>query len=111
MPLAIVSIFLNAMAQLTLKSLANANTSGLLAVFKHWQLYATGSFYGLSILTWYMALKALPLNVAYPLQALGYVLVTVLSWLIFSETLTWLQLVGLVIIVAGVLILAIGVTK
>ena len=108
MYLALVSILLNAIAQITIKSLAGTGAASLLGLLRHWQLYATGALYGLSIITWYLALKSLPLNLAYPMQALGYILVTLFSWFFFQETLTLVQILALAIIVFGVLLLAFG---
>lgn len=108
MPLAVISILLNALAQVTIKSLANSSTTNLLSLLKHWQLYATGGLYAISILTWFLALKTMPLNVAYPMQALGYVVVVILSWIVFNEGLGPIQIAGLVVIIAGVFMLSSG---
>ncbi len=89
-----------------MKFLSRVESTSLLGILKQGPLYATAFFYGVSIFTWFLALKSLPLNVAYPLQAFGYVLVSVLAWLIFSETLEALQLLALGLILAGVLLLA-----
>lgn len=110
MLLAFLSVALNALAQITLKSLSGLELS-VSVVLRSWQLYSTGFLYGTSIIAWFFALKTLPLSIAYPLQALGYVLVTVLAWTIFDESVNWLQVLGLGVIVAGVMLLAISASK
>lgn len=105
MILAITSILLNALAQIFLKSLSSL--SGLnWEILRAWQFYATGLCYATSIFTWFLALKLLPLNLAYPLQAGGYVIVSILAWFVFGEPLTVLGWISLAIIVIGVCLLA-----
>jgi multidrug transporter EmrE-like cation transporter len=58
--------------------------------------------------TWFLALKGIPLSIAYPMQALGYVLVTVLAYLLFHEAVGIAQVAGLAFIVVGVTVLALG---
>jgi small multidrug resistance pump len=36
------------------------------------------------------------------------VLVAVISWIVFHETLTWQQLVGMVLVIGGVVLLELG---
>jgi small multidrug resistance pump len=53
--------------------------------------------------------KGVPLGIAYALWAgIGVVLVAVISWIVFHETLTWQQLVGMVLVIGGVVLLELG---
>ena len=53
--------------------------------------------------------RGVPLGIAYALWAgIGVVLVAGISWLVFHETLTWTQLVGMGLVVAGVILLELG---
>ncbi len=53
--------------------------------------------------------KGVPLGIAYALWAgIGVVLVAVISWIVFHETLTWQQLVGMVLVIGGVVLLEAG---
>ena len=106
MVFAFVSVGLNALAQITIKLLAKTEYSNTLSLLKQWPLYATALLYGLSIVTWFLALRSVPLSVAYPLQALGYVFVTFLAWLLFNEGLQLFQLLALGLIFAGVVLMA-----
>ncbi|MDP3728085.1 MAG: SMR family transporter [bacterium] len=59
-----------------------------------------------SSLGWLLALSKVPLSYAYPIVSLGYVFVSVLSWMFFEENLSLLRIVGLSIIVGGVFFLS-----
>jgi small multidrug resistance pump len=53
--------------------------------------------------------KGVPLGIAYAIWAgVGVVLVAVISWIVFHETLTWQQLVGMVLVIGGVVLLEAG---
>lgn len=53
--------------------------------------------------------RGVPLGVAYAVwSAIGVVLIVAISWLFFRESLTWVQIVGLVLIIGGVGLLELG---
>jgi small multidrug resistance pump len=53
--------------------------------------------------------KGVPLGIAYAIWAgVGVVLVVVISWLLFKESLTLLQVGGIVLVVGGVALLELG---
>lgn len=60
--------------------------------------------YGVSMLCWFLALRRLPLNYAYPMLSLSYALVyllaVVLPW--FAEPATPLKTIGLLFILFGI---------
>jgi len=62
-------------------------------------LYAALMFY------WTWLLGRVPLNYAYPIVALCFVLVPLMSWLVFGERVGTMYFVGLVFIVVGVAII------
>jgi small multidrug resistance pump len=50
-----------------------------------------------------------PLGIAYAIWAgAGVVVVAVISWLVFHESLTWQQIVGMVLVIGGVGLLELG---
>lgn len=53
---------------------------------------------------WVLALRITPLRLAYPLAALGFVVVPILAHYLLGEPLRWSTLLGSLVIVAGVLI-------
>ena len=53
--------------------------------------------------------RGVPLGIAYAIWAgVGVVLVAIISWLAFGELLTWQQIAGIVLVVAGVALLELG---
>ncbi len=53
--------------------------------------------------------RGVPLGVGYAIwSAVGVVLVVIVSWIFFQESLTWLQLAGMVLVIAGVGLLELG---
>ena len=53
--------------------------------------------------------RGVPLGIAYAIWAgVGVVLVAAISWLVFGETLTWIQVAGIVLVMAGVALLELG---
>ncbi len=63
--------------------------------------------YGVSSLFWLVVLSRTELSYAYPMIALGYVLVFFLSWWLFHDKVTWVRVGGLVLICMGVVLVAI----
>ncbi|OON40132.1 4-amino-4-deoxy-L-arabinose-phospho-UDP flippase [Izhakiella australiensis] len=63
--------------------------------------------YAASMLCWFVALRQMPLSRAYPLLSLSYVLVWLAAlWLPgFHDSFSWLQLLGMTAIVAGLLLI------
>ncbi len=59
--------------------------------------------YGISTVVWLMILSRVHLTYAYPLLSVGYILVVALSYFIFKEPVTWLRFGGVLVIVAGVI--------
>ena len=60
--------------------------------------------YAATILIWIYVLRTLPLSLAYPLTALSYVIVPVLSYLFLHEKIEWQTGVGSAVIILGVFI-------
>ncbi|MDX9993870.1 MAG: SMR family transporter [Rhodocyclaceae bacterium] len=114
--LVLTGMLLGAMAQLLLK--AGTNAVGHFEF--HWQnalpvtlklatqpfLVAGIGCYGLSLVIWIMALSRVPVSVAYPMVALGYVINAVGAWLWLGESLGMQKLLGIGFIVLGVWLIA-----
>ena len=83
-------------------------TSGERSVW--WAYPIVGIGYALAF--WMLSLtlaKGVPLGIAYALWAgIGVVLVAVISWIAFKESLTWLQFVGMALVIGGVVLLELG---
>lgn len=70
-------------------------------------ILAGGFLFVLSFLTWLAILSKLQLNVAYPIIiGIEAVLVSLASWLIFHEYLSWLQILGIIFVILGILFIS-----
>jgi multidrug transporter EmrE-like cation transporter len=100
---------LGAAAQILMKTGANHLTQpGLLGMATNLPLMGGYCLYGLSTLLLVLALKDGELSLLYPVIALTYVWVTVLSFLIFHDEINPWKLAGIVLIVSGVTVLGKG---
>jgi multidrug transporter EmrE-like cation transporter len=109
-------VLLNAGAQLLLKAGANRTgpidlaAGGLLTSMRELLLsgpvFAGFFCYVLSVVVWLAALTRVEVSVAYPMLSLGYVVNAIAAWILFGEALTPLRLTGILVILAGVYLLA-----
>jgi small multidrug resistance pump len=78
-----------------------------------WAYIIVGVGYVLSFILLSITLRAgVPLGIAYAIWAgVGVVAVAVISWVIFHESLTWQQIVGMVLVIGGVGLLELGAAK
>ena len=64
------------------------------------------TIYGITTLIWVDALRTIPLSIAYPYSALGFVLVPLAARAFFSEPLSLVYWVGSFLIISGILTIA-----
>jgi drug/metabolite transporter (DMT)-like permease len=111
--LATFSVSLNALAQivlrkamLTLGVLPPMSEPIAFALIFFRNIYLWGGFacYAVSIVLWLGVLSSNQVSVAYPMIAVGYVIVTALSFLILGETIPPARLLGIAMICVGVLL-------
>lgn len=108
------SVSLNALAQIAIKMGANQiqlsgeNFSLALALKKLISLpiFLGLSCYALSVGIWIIALSRTQVSVAFPMQSLGYIMVTMLAWYLFNEPISPGRIIALIIIIFGVFLLA-----
>ena len=113
----IISVLLNALAQLFLKfgmqqisPIAIKNNliqTSTLIILNPYIIVGFIS-YGISIVLWLWVLSKVDVSLAYPFQALGYILVTILAWLIFHEEINSLRICALIFITIGLIFLALS---
>ena len=60
--------------------------------------------YGFFTFLWIFLLKGGDLNKTYPMMSLSFVLVPLAGWLVFGETLTKVNVIGLALIIVGVIL-------
>nr|WP_275983836.1 SMR family transporter [Paenibacillus hamazuiensis] len=76
------------------------------AVAACWPVAAGLACYGLSSVFWLFALRRFPLSTAYPMVSLGYIVVMVLGYALFQESLSMQKWFGAAFISFGVLLIA-----
>lgn len=74
-------------------------------------LWAAFAAYTVSVAFWLFALRYLPLSLAYPWTAMVYVLVPLISWILFNDVLSLRYLLGMTCIVGGIFITNSGMSK
>ena len=53
--------------------------------------------------------RGVPLAIGYAIwSAVGVILVSIVSWLFFKESLTWIQIAGMILVIIGVGLLELG---
>jgi drug/metabolite transporter (DMT)-like permease len=102
-----------AVAQLLIKIGANRLSHAgfaatLIGIFTIPPLFGGYCLYGVFTILFVYALRHGEVSVLYPIIALGYVWVAILSALVFHETMNPLKVVAIAIIVAGVAVLGWG---
>jgi multidrug transporter EmrE-like cation transporter len=77
------------------------NLSVLVKMFTNPTVLGGIACYALSSVVYLMAISKLPLSFAYPMVGLGYVVVVLLSWLLFKEPVSWVRWAGVALICGG----------
>lgn len=100
---------LGAAAQMLMKvGLSHLSHPGLTGYATSPLLLAGYCLYGINTVLMIFALRDGELSILYPIIALTYVWVTILSVLFFHESLNFFKLLGVAVIVAGVAVLGRG---
>lgn len=110
----LVALLLGAIGQLSMKLALTAfqehtRVSGLATLIR--AMLTPGVVFGLSCfvvssMLYLFVMAQIPLSMLYPMVALNYVIVTILSVLVLKEHVPPLRIVGLAIIIAGVVCLS-----
>jgi multidrug transporter EmrE-like cation transporter len=78
----------------------------LLKYVSNWSVVMGLSFYALSAVIWILAIAKVDLTYAYPMVAGGYVIVFLLSYLLFHEPVSLQRVIGLAAIIVGVFLIS-----
>ena len=115
-PLILTGVLLNAGAQLLLKAgmrrighfaFAWSNLAPVgLQVAANPFIWAGLSFYAISVLVWLLVLSRVPVGVAYPMLSIGYIVNAAAGAWLFGESLSSIRIAGILIIIAGVYLVA-----
>jgi multidrug transporter EmrE-like cation transporter len=114
--LVLTGVLLNAGAQLLLKAgviplgtlsvgLDNLLPT-MLRVLGQWPIVAGLACYAVSVGVWIVALSRVEVSLAYPMLSLGYVVNALAAWWLFGEALGPMRWAGMLLILAGVLLMA-----
>ncbi|MSP50575.1 MAG: transporter [Alphaproteobacteria bacterium] len=95
-----LGIALGVIGQLLLKS--GADSAGIVEQFLRLPTIAGLGFYGLAAICYTLALRAIPLSVAYPSVSASYVIVVVVAHLMWKEPLGLQQLAAVALISGGI---------
>ncbi len=110
--LVFICTILGAAAQILMKNGVNNMTHfSLMQAIQNVPLLAGYCLYGINTLLLMLALRDGELSMLYPIIALTYVWVTMLSTYFFNEHVTLLKLAGIMVIVAGVTVLGKATSK
>jgi multidrug transporter EmrE-like cation transporter len=113
--LILTGVMLNAGAQLLLK--AGVTPLGELSVGLHnllptmvkvlmqWPIVAGLACYVVSVGVWIVGLSRVEVSIAYPMLSMGYVVNALLAWWLFGEALGPMRWAGMVLILAGVVVM------
>ncbi len=83
-------------------------TSGERQIWWAYPIVAVGYVFAFAMLSLTLS-RGVPLGIAYALWAgIGVVLVALISWLVFHESLTLLQIAGMALVIGGVVLLELG---
>ncbi len=100
------AILIGVAGQLLLKSAADAPT--LIAQFTHPRTIVGLGAYGSAAFFYVLALRQIPVSIAFPTVALSYVVVALLGVMLFGEAFSLIKGAGLVMICLGVVVLQLG---
>lgn len=105
--LILFTVFLLSAGQILFKLASEGivlTSSGILPSLISFKLMVAFAVYIIATLLWLIALKGLPLRVAYPFVALAFFIVPTLAHFLLGESLGWNTYVGASIIALGVIV-------
>jgi drug/metabolite transporter (DMT)-like permease len=112
----LIGVLLNAAAQLGLKRATHASgpiqtewpalITSMKHVFAEPTFWAALTCYGVSVLVWVVGLSRVPVNQAYPLLSLGYIVNAFFAWLLLGEMLSAQRMIGICVVIAGVALIS-----
>src|SRR4030042_1660967 len=115
-PLILAGVLLNALAQVLLKKgmlgigYFDFHFQNFFPIIKKvtinsYSLSGLAS-YVISVAIWLLVLARVEVSYAYPFLSVGYVVVTLMGYFIFQESLSWMRVTGVAIVIVGVFLLS-----
>ncbi len=102
----VAAICTSLVGQLLLKAGTGDGTGSFIAQLFRWQTVVGLGCYGGAALLYIIALRKIPMSVALPCTAASYVVIAVMGWWFFGESLGAQKLAAITLIGAGVILLA-----
>ena len=100
----VVAILVGVAGQITLKSAAEGAPTVIAQFLNPLTIIGLG-VYLISALCYILALKKIPVSIAFPSVSVSYVVVAVVAHVLWNEPLGWPQLAGILLIGSGVLLI------
>jgi small multidrug resistance pump len=100
----VAAILLGTAGQIALKSAAKGSPT-VIAQFLNPPTMVGLAVYIVAALCYILAIKKIPISIAFPSVAASYAVVAVLAHILWDEPLGWPQLAGIVLIGSGVLLI------
>ncbi len=98
------SVLLGIAGQIALKIAATSAVPFPAQLFERWTLVGL-AIYFLAALCYILALKRIPLSLAFPSVSASYVIVALLAHLLWNEPFGWPQIGGIALISSGILLI------
>jgi multidrug transporter EmrE-like cation transporter len=104
----IIAFTVNALASVllkinTVKGVGFKDVFSLQSITGNLYLWAGLFLFAVNVVFYYLALRAIPLSVAYPVMVVGtFLIVSFSSILIFRESLNSVQIIGYVLVILGI---------
>lgn len=76
------------------------------AMFMNLYLWLAMLCYGISIFLWMAVLAKVEVSYAYPFLSIGYVVVSIMGYYLFNESLNYIRILGIVVICIGVYLIS-----
>jgi small multidrug resistance pump len=99
------AILIGVLGQLLLKTGSERSADGILSQFLNPYTVAGLAAYGIGAIAYIIAIKRIPISIAFPSVALSYVLVAIAAHVLWQEALGWQQMTGIALIASGILVL------
>jgi len=100
----VLGILLGVSGQLILKMGAESSGEGLAQFLSPWTIAGLGVYF-LAALTYILAIKRIPISLAYPSVAVSYGIVAVAAHFLWREPLTWQTWAGILLIFCGIFVM------
>jgi multidrug transporter EmrE-like cation transporter len=100
-----VGILLGVAGQIILKVGAETSGEGVLAqLLSPWTIGGLGVYF-LAAITYIVAIKKIPISLAYPSVSISYGIVAILAHFLWREPLTWQHWAGIALIGSGIFVM------